>query len=273
MRLGMASRWPTSAGPEYQGAFAEASVHVVSVPGRYGNRPRLDETKRRHGRKEGGFDLAEPGLAPVDQIHLVDSKHHAGNAHQRQDRGVAARLLLQAVTGIDQHNRRVRVARAARHVAGILVMAGAIDQDETAPRRVEVTPGHVDRDALLTFRYEAVEQKAVIELVRIARGPCRAPHHFALVVRKFGSIPQKPADQRRFAVIDRAACEDMDDAAILRPRRGGIFSFFLRRSSEVSILFLALHGARFIVIDEPALPLGRARCQRLGNHAFDVRRA
>ena len=77
------------------------------------------------------------------------------------------RLLLQAVTGIDQHDRSVGVARSARHVAGVLVMAGAIDQHKTALSRIKIAPSDVDGNALLPFCDEPVEQQAVIELVRI----------------------------------------------------------------------------------------------------------
>ena len=39
---------------------------VVSLPGRYRNRARLDEAQRSHRLEESGFDLPETGLAPVD---------------------------------------------------------------------------------------------------------------------------------------------------------------------------------------------------------------
>ncbi len=130
---------------------------------------RLDEAKRCHCVEEIGFDLPETGLAPVNQIHLVDGKQDAGNAHQRENRRMPARLLLQALPGIDQHDRRVGVAGAARHVAGVLVVARAIDEDQTALRGIKIAPSHIDGYALLPFCDEAIEQETVIE-VWIARG-------------------------------------------------------------------------------------------------------
>ena len=194
------------------------------MPGRYRDGARLDKAKRSHGREEIGFDLPETGFTPADQIHLVDSKHDARDTHQCEDRRMPARLLLQSVAGIDQHHRSVSVACAARHVAGVLVVSRAIDQHKTALWRIKIAPGHVDGYALLAFCDEAVKQKTVIEIFRSAGGFRCASHHVSLVVWQIRGIPQKPADQRRFAVIDGAACEDMNNAAVLRLlRRGGSF--------------------------------------------------
>ena len=83
-----------------------------------------------------------------------------------------ARLPLEAVPRIDQHDGGIGVAGAARHVARVLVVAGAVDQHEAALVRIEVAPGDVDGDALLALGDEAVEQEAIVELVRMARGTC-----------------------------------------------------------------------------------------------------
>ena len=125
------------------------------------------------------LDLAVARLRPVDGIHLVDGEHHLLDADQIADRGMAAGLALGAVAGIDQQDGDVGVAGAGRHVAGVLLVARGIDDDEAAVRRLEIAPGDVDGDALLALGLEPVEQQAEIDLLAvdgaIMRGVQRPP--------------------------------------------------------------------------------------------------
>ena len=113
------------------------------------------------------LDVAERRFRPVDQIHLVDCEHHILDADEIADRGMAAGLALGAVAGIDQQDRDVGVRGAGRHVAGILLVARRIDDDEAAIRRLEIAPGDVDGDALLALGLEPVEQQAEIDLLAV----------------------------------------------------------------------------------------------------------
>ena len=99
-------------------------------------------------------------LRPVDEIHLVDGEDDALHADDVEDGRVAPRLPLHAVARVDQHDGDVGVRGARRHVARVLLVAGAVDDDEAARRGVEVAPGDVDGDALLALGDEAVEQQA-----------------------------------------------------------------------------------------------------------------
>ena len=74
-------------------------------------------------------------LRPVDEIHLVDGENDALHADEIEDRGVAAGLLLDAVARVDQHDGDVGVRGARRHVARVLLMAGAVDDHEAAASR------------------------------------------------------------------------------------------------------------------------------------------
>ena len=74
------------------------------------------------------------------------------------DSGVAARLALHPVARIDEQDRDVGVRGAGRHVAGILLVPGRIDDDEAAMRGFEIAPGNVNGDALLALGLKAVEQ-------------------------------------------------------------------------------------------------------------------
>ena len=51
---------------------------------------------------------------------------------------------------------------AGRHVARVLFVAGAVDDDEPPRRRVEIAPGDVDGDTLLALRGQAVDQQAEV---------------------------------------------------------------------------------------------------------------
>ena len=80
---------------------------------------------------------------------------------------MAAGLALHPVAGIDEQDRHVGVRGTGRHVAGILLVPGRIDDDEAAMRGLEIAPGDVDGDALLALGAEAVEQQAEIDFLAV----------------------------------------------------------------------------------------------------------
>ena len=167
------------------------------------------------------LDGAEGRFRVVDQIHLVDGEHHILDADEIADGGVAAGLALHPVARIDEQDRHVGVRGARRHVAGILLVPRRIDDDEAAMRGLEIAPGDVDGDALLALGLKAVEQQAEIDLLAVLQAVLRGMDDCcALVLGDRGRIPQHPADQRRFAVVHRAAGEEAHDGAALSRRRG-----------------------------------------------------
>ena len=113
---------------------------------------------------ERGDDFAERRLVEVDEVDLVDGQHDMANAEQRDDHRMPARLRQKALARIDQQDREVRVRGAGRHVAGILLVAGRIGDDERAFRRREIAVGDVDRDALLALRLEAVDEEREVDI-------------------------------------------------------------------------------------------------------------
>jgi hypothetical protein len=81
---------------------------------------------------------------------------------QRGQEGVPARLLGQAVAGVDQDDGQVGGRSAGDHVPRVLDVSGGVSDDELAPRGGEVAVRDVDRDALLPFGPQAVgEQREV----------------------------------------------------------------------------------------------------------------
>ena len=66
------------------------------------------------------------------------------------------RVLPLQLGGVDQHHGGIGAAGGGDHVAGVLLVAGRVANDEFAVGGVEVAVGHVDGDALLALGREAV---------------------------------------------------------------------------------------------------------------------
>ena len=184
-----------------------------------GNGGDLGEAEASGHRAELGLDLAIAGLGEIDQVHLVDGEDHLLDADEIADGGMAARLALGSVAGVDEQDGDVGMRGAGRHVARILLVTRRIDDDETPVAGLEIAPGDVDGDALLALGLEPVEQKAEIDLLAVDDAIVRGERdRGALVLGDAGGIPQQPPDQRRLAVVDRAAGEQPDHAGLLRRR-------------------------------------------------------
>ena len=114
-----------------------------------------------------GVDPLEHLVVEADQVDLVDRQHHVADAEQRGDDRVAARLHQHALPGVDQHHRHVGGRGAGRHVAGVLLVAGRVGDDELALRRGEEAVGDVDGDALLALGLQPVDQQREIDVVAV----------------------------------------------------------------------------------------------------------
>ena len=127
----------------------------------------VDETEVGRQFAEGGFDRAECVARPADAIHLVDGEHDMADAEHRQDHEVAFGLAGQAFLDGDQDEREIGDGSAGRHVGGIFLVPGRIDDDELAARRREEAIGNVDRDVLLALGRQSVQQQREIERVAL----------------------------------------------------------------------------------------------------------
>ena len=85
------------------------------------------------------------------------------DAEQRDDRRMAMRLRQQPLARIDKQNGEIGIRSARRHVAGILLMAWRVGDDEGALRRREIAVGDIDGDALLALRFEPIDQQREID--------------------------------------------------------------------------------------------------------------
>jgi hypothetical protein len=98
-----------------------------------------------------------------------------------------------------------------------LLVPWGIDDDEASARRLEIAPSDVDGDALLALGLEAVEQQTEIDLLAVDGTVLRGERDCrALILGDASGIPQEAADQRRLAIIDRAAGEQLDQRPGLR---------------------------------------------------------
>ena len=152
---------------------------------------------------ELGADLVEAVRVVVDEVHLVDADDEVRHAEQRDEQAVAAGLLDDAVTGVDEHDRQVGGRRSGDHVARVLDVARAVGDDELALGGREVAVGDVDRDALLPLGAEPVGEEGQVDVV-VAAPPADGLDVFELVLEDRFRVVQEASDQGRLAVVDAA---------------------------------------------------------------------
>ena len=138
------------------------------------------------------------------------------NAEEGEDRGVAAGLRHHALAGVDEDDREIGGRCAGRHVARVLLVTRRVGDDEGAFVGRKRTIGDVDRDALLAFRLEAVDQKRQVECAAQGTVPLAVSRHPGKLVLEdeFGFVEQS-ADQRGLAVVHAAAGAEAQDVPFL----------------------------------------------------------
>ena len=117
---------------------------------------------------------------------------------------MAACLLNNPITRIHQNNGQICRAGAGDHVARVLHVPRCVGNNEPAFRRGKVAVGDVNRDALLPLCAEAVGEVAQVHLSTTG-DVGRTLQRFHLVLHDGLGIIKQSADQRGFAVINRAA--------------------------------------------------------------------
>ena len=207
-------------------------------------------------------DRGEYALVVIHHVHFGHRQRKAADAHQPGEIAMAPGLGEHALARVDQHHRRLGARRAGDHVARILLVAGGVGDDELALGAREIAVSDVDRDRLLAFGRETVDQQRKVD--RAARG-CLGPERGELVVRDLAGLVEQPPDQGRFAVVDAAAGDEAQQLLA----RGRI----RERGSKIALLLLLLHaaGAR-VAVDRPPLPLRHGRGPHFRDDLFDARR-
>ena len=128
------------------------------------------------------------------------------DAEQRDDERMPPRLLQDALARIDEDHREVGIGGAGRHVAGVLLVAGRVGNDELASFGGEEAVGDIDGDALFALGLQPVDKQGEVE--RLALGAVFArilAQRRRLVLEHPFGVVQQAADQRRLSVVDAAA--------------------------------------------------------------------
>ena len=139
----------------------------------------------------------EDFLREINQIHLVDGGDDDGDAEQRGDAGVAAGLGEDALARIDEDDGDIGGGGAGGHVAGVLLVAGRVGDDEFPLGRGEVAVGDVDGDSLLALGAEAVGELGEVDGGVVGNGA-------DVVVVDVARVVKQAADEGGFAVVDAA---------------------------------------------------------------------
>ena len=102
--------------------------------------------------------------------------------------------------------------RHHRHVARVLLAAGRVGDDELALVGGEEAVGDVDGDALLALGFEAVDEEGEVDV--LTRGAVLlgvALHGRELILEDQLGLEQQATDQRRLAVVHRAAGDEAQE--------------------------------------------------------------
>ena len=206
------------------------------VPGRV--RARLGEIvamQRRQRDRHDAFDVELRGefavlvldrceglSRPADEVELVHRQHDVADAEQGHQVAVPARLRKDALACIDEDHREVGGGGTGDHVARVLFVARRVGDDELAALGRKEAVGDIDRDALLAFGAEAVEQQREIKRVALgAEAPRIAFECRELVVEQRLRLVQHAPDQGALAVVDAATGDEAQQAlALLRVEPG-----------------------------------------------------
>ena len=185
------------------------------------------ERRHRDGGEVGDADLGgevavfgQDGvvgvLAPVHEVHLVDGQDHVADAEQAHEIGVPAGLGEHPAAGVDQDHRGVGGRGAGDHVAGVLLVARGVGDDELALVGGKEPVGHIDRDALLALGGQAIHQQGEVDVAPLRADPLgvglQGGH---LVVQDHLGIIEQSPDQGRLAVVHRAAGDEAQQALVL----------------------------------------------------------
>ena len=163
----------------------------------------------------GDYDVI-PGLIVADQIHFIDREHQAFDADKMREIAVPPSLRQNSLSRIDQDDGKIGARRSRDHVARVLLMARGIrDNEFTAIRRKEAV-GHINRDSLLAHGGQAIHQQREVDILTLgADAPAVGGERGKLVLEYHLAVVEKPADESRLAVIDRAAGNETQQCLVL----------------------------------------------------------
>ena len=107
---------------------------------------------------------------------------------------MAAGLLLESGSGIDDNEGQVGGGGPGGHVGGVLDVPGAVGDHELALGRGGIAIGHVNGDALLPLGSQAIGDKGQVKVTHasVSRGlgDC-----IDLVIKQLSGVDEESADE------------------------------------------------------------------------------
>src|SRR5690606_32295834 len=99
---------------------------VLAGTGDHRNASNLLEANARREFAISLLDLAESLFAELHQVHLVDRKNHAPDAHEVHDEAVPLSLRQNSFARVNEYDGQVAAAGPGCHVARILLVSGCV---------------------------------------------------------------------------------------------------------------------------------------------------
>ena len=177
------SRYSSRLGPSYQGVFAERVDDIVAEARRDRDRHDRGEIRARRRRPGNRATIRSKTSCrkSTRSILLTASTTWRMPSSEQMKRVPPGLQQTRPCAHRSGCTASVGVRGAGRHVAGVLLVARRVGDDERAPRRGEEAVGDVDGDALLALGLEPVEQQREVDVLagravasRIARSAPRA---------------------------------------------------------------------------------------------------
>src|ERR1051325_8512523 len=137
---------------------------------------------------------------------------------------VPAGLRQQALASIDENDGGIRRGRPGYHVAGVLLVARRIGNDEFAPGCGEIAVRNINGDALLAFSPQAVSQERKINRPIGAIDSALLNGEQLVFIDGLSVIEQAP-DQGRFAVVHAPGCGKAQKPFLLYCRYGEVLLY------------------------------------------------
>ena len=191
-------------------------------------------------------------------VEFVDDKDQGGDSEQGGQEGVATGLwqelkacfLPLEFARIHQDQGRIGARGCGHHVAGVLLVAWGVTDDEFSPLGGEVTVGYINGDALLALGRQAVGEQGQIGL----------PHALntgQVVLQHRLGVDQQTANEGALAVVHRPTGDEFQSALGEVARR-------CRQGAGGAGMGVG-HGQRFWVFWGAALTRGQGL---IGNRDF-----
>ena len=122
---------------------------------------------------------------------------------------MAARLREHALPSVDEDDGDIGGGGAGGHVAGVLLVAGGVGNDELAPRGGDVAVGNVDGDAPLALGAETIGKEG--EIKDAGAGASLAFDRADLIFVDAAGVVEETADEGRLAIVDGAGSGEAEE--------------------------------------------------------------